>query len=91
MTTTTKPKLGDYQRRCLVRLLAGPCERSKLDRYIGTTNSPEYIRQLRAKGLMVLTRKVKGFNRDGKAIWWGEYQIATESIVRARSLLDWAP
>lgn len=80
-------RLGAYEKRCLESLIIGSCERSNLDRFIGTTNSPEYIRQLRAKGLKIITHRAKGFNRDGRKIWWGKYSLDTGSLAKAKGLL----
>ena len=79
--------LGSYEKRCLERLLQGACERPHLDRYIGTTNSPEFVRQLRRKGLRIVTGKVRGVNRDGRSVWWGKYTLEQESKVHALKLL----
>lgn len=79
--------LSDYERRCLERLIEGCCERSSLDRFIGTTNSPEYIRHLRAKGLNITTYRARGFNRDGRKIWWGEYGLDAGSVAKAKAML----
>lgn len=89
--TKAKPNtvcsLGNYEKRCLESLIIGSCERSNLDQFIGTTNSPEYIRQLRAKGLKIITHKARGFNRDGRKIWWGEYSLDAGSLAKAKGLL----
>lgn len=82
-----KYNLGDYEKRCLERLLQGKCERSSLDKHIGTTNAPEYIRQLRLKNLKIITSKVRGLNRDGRKVWWGSYCLDTSSLEKAKQLL----
>ena len=79
--------LGSYEKRCLERLLQGCCERPHLDRYIGTTNSPEFIKRLRRKSLDIVTNKVSGINRDGRYIWWGRYCLAEDTIPKAKQLL----
>lgn len=83
----TYHRLGDYEKRCLECLILGSCERSKLDKVIGTTNSPEFVRQLRLKGLKIHTSKVKGLNRDGKKVWWGEYYLDAGSFAKAKAML----
>lgn len=79
--------LGDYERRCLERLAQGCCERRELDRYIGTTNAPEFIKQLRRKSLKITTSRVKGLNRDGRSIWWGKYCLDPSSREQALLML----
>ena len=79
--------LSAYERRCVERLVRGCCERKILDYYVGTTNSPEYIRQLKAKGLKIICHKVKGLNRDGRKVWWGNYCLDSGSMAKAKALL----
>lgn len=79
--------VGSYERRCLERLLKSDCERPHLDKVVGTTNSPEFIRSLRRRGLTILTSRVKGLNRDGRRVWWGKYHLISESIPMAKKLL----
>ena len=42
-----------YHRRCLQALMLSPVERTDLDRAIGTTSAPEFVKQLRLKGLSI--------------------------------------
>ena len=86
-TTVPKRLKAPYQRRCLKALIIAPVDRSDLDKAIGTTNAPEYIRQLKEKGLSINTTKVKGINRDGRKIWWGRYVLDAGSLAKARAML----
>lgn len=67
--------LCPYETRLLHALLDKPHSRFELDRAIGTTNSAEYVRRFRRRGLNIVMRRVTGLNRDGKAIWWGVYSL----------------
>lgn len=67
--------LCPYEARLLRALLDKPHSRLELDRAVGTTNSAEYVRRFRRRGLNIVMRRVTGLNRDGKPIWWGIYNI----------------
>lgn len=63
------------ERRLLMALIERPHSREELDKEIGTTNSPEYVRRYRQRGLTIVTNKAYGHNRDGRPVWWGVYSI----------------
>lgn len=76
-----------YQRRCLKALLLKPVERVDLDRAIGTTNAPEFIKQLRRKGLIIHMEKIPFINRDGHNKWRGKYHLDANSRVKAIKMM----
>ena len=88
---TTSPKLkAPYQRRCLKALLIGPVDRSDLDRAIGTTNAPEFVKQLRRKGLDIDMEKIPFVNRDDHKCWRGRYHLHPNSRTKALLMLGGA-
>ena len=64
-----------YERRLLAALILRPHSRRELDDAIGTTNSAEYVRRFRRRGLSIITTRAYGLNRDGRQIWRGIYHI----------------
>jgi len=49
--------------------------RETLDGYIGCSNAPEIVRQLRAKGISIDCQEVKSVDRDGKPCYPGRYRL----------------
>lgn len=84
--TITKLR-APYQRRCLKALLLGAVERTDLDRAIGTTNAPEFVKQLRRKGLDIDMEKIPFINRDGHKCWRGRYHLHPSSRTTALLML----
>ena len=76
-----------YEHRLLSQLLRGQTSRKILDGIIGTTNTPEYVRRLRDRGLDIGMEWVSGLNRDGKKIKYGEYYLLPADINRVRKSL----
>ncbi|WP_157278229.1 hypothetical protein [Methyloversatilis thermotolerans] len=76
------PVNGPRMRRLLQRLLSGPCDREALDRAIGSSNSPDVISRLRAKGFALPCESIKGIDRDGLAIRWGRYSLTAADRER---------
>ncbi len=76
-----------YEHRLLLQLLHGQTSRKVLDSIIGTTNTPEYVRRLRERGLDIGMDWVGGLNRDGRKIRWGEYYLLPADINRVRKSL----
>lgn len=72
-----------YQIRCLKALLLAPVDRSDLDRAIGTTNAPEFVKQLRRKGLNIEMEKIQFINRDNHKCWRGRYHLHPSSRQKA--------
>lgn len=63
--------------------------REELDKLIGASNSPDAIMQLRRKyGLNIIMREVQAINRDGRACWYGSYQLAYDDKVMVREWLE---
>lgn len=85
-STPTKLK-AQYEIRCLRALLIAPVDRSDLDRAIGTTNAPEFVKQLRRKGLVIHMEKIRYINRDGHRIWRGRYHLDPKSREQALLML----
>lgn len=82
--------LCPYEARLLRALLDKPHSRLDLDRAVGTTNSAEYVRRFRRRGLNIIMSRVTGVNRDGKPIWWGVYSFSDVDKHRVREALDGA-
>lgn len=76
-----------YEHRLLSQLLHGQTSRKVLDSIIGTTNTPEYVRRLRDRGLDIGIEWVGGLNRDGKKIRYGEYYLLPDDYDRVRKSL----
>lgn len=76
-----------YEHRLLAQLLHGQTSRKVLDSVIGTTNTPEYVRRLRDRGLDIGMDWVSGLNRDGKKIKYGEYYLLPADYDRVRQSL----
>lgn len=79
-----------YESRLLAQLLEGQTSRKTLDQVIGTTNTPEYVRRLRdrgASGVNICMAWVRGLNRDGRRIRWGEYYLLPADVDRVRDVL----
>lgn len=76
-----------YEHRLLSQLLRGQTSRKILDGIIGTTNTPEYVRRLRDRGLDIHMDWVRGLNRDGKKIKYGEYYLLPDDYDRVRKSL----
>ena len=76
-----------YEHRLLSQLLRGQTSRKILDGIIGTTNTPEYVRRLRDRGLDIGIEWVRGLNRDGRKIKYGEYYLLANDYDRVRKSL----
>ena len=76
-----------YERRLLSQLVKGQASRKSLDSIIGTTNTPEYVRRLRERGLGIVTHKAHGLNRDGRRVWWGIYRLDDADKARVLNAL----
>lgn len=61
--------------RAIKALLAGPVDRPHLDKVIGTTNAPEYIRQLKRLGLSFEMERINCRDRDTMRTWYGRYHL----------------
>jgi hypothetical protein len=71
--------------RCLDRLWLGPVMRSDLDDVIGTTNAPQTVSQIRAKGVHIHCKDIPGIDRDGRKCWPGRYSLTTEGRESLRA------
>lgn len=85
---TTKTIKGRRERRAVDALLRNrKVNRDDLDRMIGASNSPEYVRRIRGRGVVVYMNRAYLFNRDGEKYWRGEYSLCPKSREVARQLL----
>lgn len=74
-------------RRAVSALVQGPVSRRDLDSIIGTTNAPEYVRQLNGLGLSVECERVKTRDQDGAPCRYGRYHLAKADREVLRCLL----
>ncbi|MBU2955076.1 hypothetical protein [Marinobacter sp. F3R08] len=75
--------------RLINRLLAGPLPRLEADRVIGTTNGPQYVKELRDSfRLQIRTDRVEVIDRDGLKTRPGVYHLEPEGRDRAQALLE---
>jgi len=75
--------------RLLKRLLAGPLPRMEADRVIGTTNGPQYIKDLRDTYLLAIrTDRIEVIDRDGFKTRPGVYHLEPEGRERALALIE---
>ncbi|MGO1461775.1 MAG: hypothetical protein ACTHYN_05890 [Marinobacter sp.] len=75
--------------RLLKRLLTGPLPRIEADRVIGTTNGPQYIKDLRDHyRLDIHTDRIEVIDRDGFKTRPGVYYLKPEGRGRALALLE---
>lgn len=78
--------LSKKEQRILLALLEKPRTRLELDAIGKTTNSPEYIRRLRSRGLNIITSRFEVLTEDGVS-YPGRYTPHPESHPLARDLL----
>ena len=85
--------LGPRERRALEALLAGPLSREELDKVAGASNGPALIHRLRGRGLDfdLPCDKLPTLDRDGAAVYRGEYCLSPADRVRAAALLRGEP
>jgi len=57
-------------------ILSGPVDRPDLDKIVGTTNSPEYVRLLRELGLTIDMERINCRDRDTMRTWYGRYHLS---------------
>lgn len=75
--------------RLLRRLLTGPLPRLEADRVIGTTNGPQYIKDLRdSYRLDIRTDRIEVIDRDGFKTRPGVYHLKPEGRNRALALIE---
>lgn len=75
--------------RLIKRLLAGPLPRLEADRVIGTTNGPQYVKELRDSFcLKIRTDRVEVIDRDGFKTRPGVYHLEPEGRERAQALIE---
>ena len=81
-----EPK-SQREKRLLSALAQGGVLRHELDRIIGTDNVPEYVSRLRLAGWEIQTERVPSYDRDGRKIRIGRYQLSRGHQVLVRLLL----
>lgn len=79
------------ERRILEGLTAGPKTREQVDRLGRVSNGPEYIRQLRARGLVIHCERRCFTNEEGNRCCPGVYQLDERSVPRALEMLGQIP
>lgn len=77
--TTSKrqrPHITSRCRRLIQALRQGSLSRIEADLVVGTTNAPEYVRELRRTfGLSITTERVSSTDRDGQPTRTGVYHL----------------
>lgn len=81
------PGLITRERRILTALTLGPKTREQVDRIGKVSNGPEYIRQLRERGLEIHCERRCFRNEDGQVCCPGVYRLAEKSVPKAMELL----
>jgi len=79
-TGTSNPR----ELRALAVLLDGPVGREDLDKRAGCTNSPEIVRRLRARGLVLPCERIDFTDRDGKPCHPGVYRLTESDRLKVR-------
>lgn len=75
------------ERRILEGLLTGPKTREQVDRLGKVSNGPEYIRQLRLRGLEIDCERRCFVNEDGNRCCPGVYRLNESSVADAMAML----
>ena len=77
------PPINGPREYRIVKALAarGTIPRIELDKICGTTNAPQFIRQLRKSDWVIGCRRTKVTDRDGKLCWPGIYFVSEETQV----------
>jgi len=83
--------LGPRERRALQALLVAPLSREELDKVAGASNGPALIHRLRNLGFDLPCDKLPTLDRDGAAVYRGEYCLSPADRVRAAALLRGEP
>lgn len=83
---TEMPKFTPRQMRLFTALFHRPMMREELDRAVGCSNSPDIVMRMRAKGVGIKCVEVKGLDRDGRACWFGRYELTEEGRA---TLIRW--
>ena len=74
--------------RAVKRLLDGPVWREELDKVIPSSNGPDVIFRLRAKGFTVPCQRVRVLNRFGEPCYPGRYYFTENDERLAMELLS---
>ena len=64
--------------RATTAMLSGHVDRPDLDKIVGTTNAPEYVRLLRDLGLTIDMERINCRDRDTMRTWYGRYHLSQE-------------
>lgn len=75
VSQTDLPVRNPRERRLLLRLQSGPCDREVLDGAIGATNTPDVVFRLRSRGFALPCERIEGTDRDGCKVRWGRYSL----------------
>jgi len=60
--------------------------REQLDRIAGASNSPDIVFRLRGRGIGIVCRMVRAFDRDGNEVQHGMYSM---SAISRQAFRDW--
>ena len=80
-----QPNFTPREMRCLDGLWLGPVMRYDLNGIIGTTNAPQTVFQLRAKGVSIQCEDVQQIDRDGHKCYPGRYSLTNEGRESLRA------
>ena len=83
-----RPLYSPRKLRLLEALLDGPLSREALDRGIGTSNSPDVVFRLRARGFDLPCERRRGIDRDGRPCSFGIYRMTARDADKAVRILS---
>lgn len=74
------------ERRLLGAIWWGPLMREQADRVAGASNSPDWVMNLRRKGLTIPCKRVASKDRDGRTCQPGCYSLTDDD---RRRIIEW--
>jgi len=75
------------EQRAIEGLLAGPLMREQLDRFVGCSNGPQIVKQIREKGVSIDCERVEARDRDGRPCKPGRYSLTRDGWATLERLL----
>lgn len=76
ITIARQIKANRRYMRATTAMLSGHVDRPDLDKIVGTTNAPEYVRLLRELGLTIEMERIKCNDRDAMRTWYGRHHLS---------------
>ncbi|WP_300352307.1 hypothetical protein [uncultured Alcanivorax sp.] len=76
ITIARQIKANRRYMRATTAMLSGHVDRPDLDKIVGTTNAPEYVRLMRKMGLTIDMERIKCNDRDAMRMWYGRYHLS---------------